>query len=83
MTNQRGRLHPLHCTTAHDDRRIVRKAVMDRATTTRTIAQQIQSVTHPSVYTRTIRRHLEQNGMSVRRPLLRLRLTGNHKRLSH
>ncbi|PRD23572.1 UNVERIFIED_CONTAM: hypothetical protein NCL1_46000 [Trichonephila clavipes] len=56
----------------------MRMAVMDRAVTSRAIAQQIQSVTHHSVSFRTIRRHLRHNGISARRPLLRLSLTGNH-----
>ncbi|GFW62150.1 hypothetical protein TNCV_1685811 [Trichonephila clavipes] len=34
-----------------------------------------------SVYTRTIRHLLQQNEMSARHPLLRLRLTGNQRRL--
>lgn len=80
-TDRRGRSHPPRCTTARDDRHIVRMAVMDRAATSRTIAQQIQSVTHHSVSARTIRRRLQQSGMSARRPLLRLPLTGNHRRL--
>ncbi|GFW49849.1 transposable element Tcb1 transposase [Trichonephila clavipes] len=54
---------------------------MDRAATSRTITQQIRSVTHHLVSARTIRSRLQQSGMSVRRPLLRLPLTGNHRRL--
>ncbi|GFX77708.1 hypothetical protein TNCV_1106251 [Trichonephila clavipes] len=46
-----------------------------------TLAQEIQSVTHHSVSTRALRRHLQQSRMSRRRPLLRLPLAGNHKRL--
>ncbi|GFV33590.1 transposable element Tc1 transposase [Trichonephila clavipes] len=45
-TERRGRSHSLRCTTALDDRRIVRIAVMDRAATSRTVPQQIRSVTH-------------------------------------
>ncbi|GFW23360.1 HTH_38 domain-containing protein [Trichonephila clavipes] len=37
--NRWGRSHPPRCTTACDDRWIVRMTVMDRATTSRTIAQ--------------------------------------------
>lgn len=80
-TNRRDQLHPPRCTTARDDRQIVRMTGMDRAALSRTIAQQIQSVTHHSVSARTIRRRLQQSGMSARRPLLRLPLTGNHRRL--
>ncbi|GFV95778.1 transposable element Tcb1 transposase [Trichonephila clavipes] len=67
-TDRRGRSHPPRCTTVHDDRGIVRMAVMDRAATLRTIAQQ----THHSVSARTNRRRLQQRGMSARHPLLRL-----------
>ncbi|GFX47395.1 transposable element Tcb1 transposase [Trichonephila clavipes] len=74
-----GRSHPPRFTTARDGRRIVRMAVLDRTATSRTIAQQIKSVTHHSVSARTIRRCLQQSGMSTRRPLLRLSLTGNYR----
>ncbi|GFX01225.1 HTH_38 domain-containing protein [Trichonephila clavipes] len=50
-------------------------AVTDRSVTSRTVAQHIESVTHHSVYARTIRRHLTQSGLSARRPLLCLPLT--------
>ncbi|GFS59178.1 transposable element Tcb1 transposase [Trichonephila clavipes] len=56
-------------------------AVTDRSVTSRTIAQHIESVTHHSVSSRTIRCRLQQSGMSVRRPLLGLPLTQNHRRL--
>ncbi|GFW84081.1 transposable element Tcb1 transposase [Trichonephila clavipes] len=59
-----------------EDRRIVRMAVMDRTATSRTVAQQF------SLF-RIIRRRLQQSGMSPRRPLLHLHLTGNHRRLRH
>ncbi|UYV63665.1 hypothetical protein LAZ67_2005247 [Cordylochernes scorpioides] len=41
----------------------------------------IQSVTHHPVSARTIRRRLQQSGLSARRSLLRLPLTQNHRRL--
>ncbi|GFU78481.1 transposable element Tc1 transposase [Trichonephila clavipes] len=78
MMDRRG---PPRCTTARNDRRIVRMAVMVRAATSQTIAQQIQSATHHSMSARTIRRRLQQSTMSARRPLLRLPLSGNHRRL--
>ncbi|GFV82775.1 transposable element Tcb1 transposase [Trichonephila clavipes] len=56
-------------------------AVMDRSVTSRTIAHHIESVTLHSVSARTIRRRLQQSGMSARRPLLGLPLTRNHKSL--
>ncbi|GFX78155.1 transposable element Tcb1 transposase [Trichonephila clavipes] len=49
--------------------------------TSRTVAQHIVSVTHHSVSARTIRRHLQQSGLSARRPLLGLPLTQNHRHL--
>ncbi|GFY11074.1 transposable element Tcb1 transposase [Trichonephila clavipes] len=72
---------PPSCTTARDDMRIVRMTVMDRRATSRTTSQQIQSLTHHSISTRTIRRRLQQSGISARSPLLCLLLSGNHKRL--
>ncbi|GFW25398.1 transposable element Tcb1 transposase [Trichonephila clavipes] len=80
-TDRRGRSHPPQCTTSREDRQIVRKAVTDCSITSRTIAQRIESVTHHSVSARTIRRHLQQSGLSARRPLLGLPLTQNHRRL--
>ncbi|KFM68472.1 hypothetical protein X975_07024, partial [Stegodyphus mimosarum] len=80
-TNRRVLKHPPQCTTSRDDRNIVRMAVTDRSVTSRTIAQQIQSVTHDPVSARTIRRRLQQSSLSARRPLLRLPLTQNRRRL--
>ncbi|GFV25927.1 transposable element Tcb1 transposase [Trichonephila clavipes] len=74
-----GRSHPLRFTTAHDDRRIAHLTVMDHAATSRIIAQLIQSVTHHSVSACTIRRRMQQTGMSARHSLLCLLLTGNHR----
>ncbi|GFT57922.1 hypothetical protein TNCV_4866041 [Trichonephila clavipes] len=51
---------------------------MDRAATSRTVTQQLPSVTHHSASARTIQCHLQQCGMSARRSLLRLPLSGNH-----
>ncbi|GFV44650.1 transposable element Tcb1 transposase [Trichonephila clavipes] len=56
-------------------------AVTNRSVASRTGAQRIESVTHHSVSSRTIRRHLQQSIMSSRRPLLGLSLTQNHRRL--
>ncbi|GFX53201.1 transposable element Tcb1 transposase [Trichonephila clavipes] len=53
--------------------------VMDRSVTSQTVAQNIESVTHHSVSTRTIRHRLQQSGLSARRPLLGLPLTQNHR----
>ncbi|GFT00059.1 transposable element Tcb1 transposase [Trichonephila clavipes] len=82
-TDRCGRSHPPQCTTSCEDRQIVRMAVMDHSVTSRTIAQHIESVTHHSVSARSIRRRLQQSGLSARRPLLGLPLTQNHRRLRH
>ncbi|GFW97148.1 transposable element Tcb1 transposase [Trichonephila clavipes] len=55
--------------------------VTGRSVTSRTVAQTIESVTHHSVSARTIRRRLQQSGLSARRPLLNLSLMQNHRRL--
>ncbi|GFV54152.1 transposable element Tcb1 transposase [Trichonephila clavipes] len=80
-TDRRGRSHPPRCTTSREDRQIVRMAVTDRSVSSRTVAQHIESVTHHSVSARTIRRRLQQSGLSARCPLLGLPLTQNHRRL--
>ncbi|GFX53605.1 HTH_Tnp_Tc3_2 domain-containing protein [Trichonephila clavipes] len=56
-------------------------AVTDRSVTSRPVAQPIESVTHHSVSAHTIRRRLQQIGLSTRRPLLDPPLTQNHRRL--
>ncbi|GFV91882.1 transposable element Tc1 transposase [Trichonephila clavipes] len=76
-TERRGQSYTLRCITARDDRQIVRMAAMDHAATARITAQQIQSVTHHSVSSRTIRHRLQQSEMSARQPLVYLSLTGN------
>ncbi|GFW72643.1 transposable element Tcb1 transposase [Trichonephila clavipes] len=76
-----GRSYPPRRTTSRGDRWIMRIVVMDRVASSRTIAQQNQSVMHHSVSSRTIQRHLQQSGMSTGRPLLRIPLTENHRHL--
>ncbi|GFS73796.1 transposable element Tcb1 transposase [Trichonephila clavipes] len=80
-TDRRGRSHPPQCTTSQEDTQIVRMVVTDRSVTSRTIAQHIESVTHHSVSPRTIRRRLQQSGLSSKRPLLGQSLTQSHRRL--
>ncbi|GFS97286.1 transposable element Tcb1 transposase [Trichonephila clavipes] len=80
-TERRGRSHPPQCTTSREDRQIVRMAVTDCSVTSRTVAQHIESATHHSVSACTIRRRLQQSGLSARRPFLGLPLTQNHRRL--
>ncbi|GFW39067.1 transposable element Tcb1 transposase [Trichonephila clavipes] len=79
--DRRGRSHPPQCITSHEDRQIVHITVTDRSVTSRIIAQHIESVTHHSVSSRTIRRRLQLSGLSARCPLLGLPLTQNHRRL--
>ncbi|GFT33908.1 transposable element Tcb1 transposase [Trichonephila clavipes] len=82
-TDRRSRSHPPQCTTSREDRQIVRMAVTDRSVTSRTVAQHIESVTHHSLSARTMRRRLQQSGLSARRQLLGLLLTQNHRRFRH
>ncbi|GFT39931.1 transposable element Tcb1 transposase [Trichonephila clavipes] len=78
-TDRRGRSHPPQCATSREDRQIVRMTVTDRSVTSRIVAPLIESVTHPSVSARTIRRRLQQSDLPARRPLLGLPLTQNHR----
>ncbi|GFX39916.1 transposable element Tcb1 transposase [Trichonephila clavipes] len=80
-TDRRSQSHPPQCTTSREDRKIVRRAVTNRSVTSRTVAQHIESVTHPSVSPRTIRCRLQKSCLSARRPLIGLPLTQNHSRL--
>ncbi|GFW90143.1 transposable element Tcb1 transposase [Trichonephila clavipes] len=82
-TDRRGRSHPPQCTTSREDRKTERMAVTDRSVTSRTVAQHIEHVMHHSVSARTIRRRLQQSGLSTRRSLLGLPFTQNHRRLRH
>ncbi|GFW54875.1 HTH_38 domain-containing protein [Trichonephila clavipes] len=78
-TDRRGRSHPPQCTTSREERKIVRMAVTDRSVSSRTVEQHIEFVTQHSVSARTIRRCLQQSGLSARRQLLGLPLTKNHR----
>ncbi|GFS66398.1 transposable element Tcb1 transposase [Trichonephila clavipes] len=81
--DRRGRLHPPQGTTSRKDRQIVCLTVRDRSVTSRNVPQHIEFLTHHSVSARTIRHHLQQSGLSARRPLFGLPLTQNHRRLRH
>ncbi|GFW64473.1 transposable element Tcb1 transposase [Trichonephila clavipes] len=78
-TDRCVRSHPPQCTTSREGRQIVRMVVTDRSVTSQTVAQHIVSVTHHSVSARTIRRRLQQSGLSASHPLLGLPLTQNHR----
>ncbi|GFV27343.1 transposable element Tcb1 transposase [Trichonephila clavipes] len=80
-TNRRCLSHPPQYITSREDRKIVHMSKMNHSVTSRTIAQHIESVQHYSVSARTVRRRLQQNGLSARRPLLGVPLTQNHRRL--
>ncbi|GFV01619.1 transposable element Tcb1 transposase [Trichonephila clavipes] len=81
-TNRRGGSHHLsQCATSRENRQIARMTVTGLSVTSRTVAQHIESVSHHSVSARTIRRHLQQSGLSARRSLLGTPLTQNHRRL--
>ncbi|GFY34450.1 transposable element Tcb1 transposase [Trichonephila clavipes] len=82
-TDQHARSHPPQCTTSRENKQIVHMAVTDRSVTSRTFAQHVESVTYHSVSAHTIRRRLQQSGVSARRPLLGLPLTQSHRRLYH
>ncbi|GFV59101.1 transposable element Tcb1 transposase [Trichonephila clavipes] len=73
-TDRRGPSHPPQCTTSSEDRQIVRMAVTDLSVTSRTVAQHIESVTHHSVSAHTIRRRLQQSGLSTKHLLFGLTL---------
>ncbi|GFX58293.1 transposable element Tcb1 transposase [Trichonephila clavipes] len=75
-TSQLGRSHPPQCTTSREDMQIVVRSV-----TSRTVVQHIESVTPQSVSARTIRRRLQQSGLTARGPLFGLSLTQDHRRL--
>ncbi|GFX20835.1 uncharacterized protein TNCV_78901 [Trichonephila clavipes] len=80
-TDQRGRSHPSQRNTLREDRQIIHMAVTNRSVTSRNVAQNIECVTLQSVSARTIRRRLQQSGLSTRRPLHGLPLMQNHRRL--
>ncbi|GFY20096.1 uncharacterized protein TNCV_2147891 [Trichonephila clavipes] len=67
-THRRGRSHPPQFTISREDIKIVHIAGRIAPVTLRTAAQHIESVTHHSVSARTIRRRLQQSGLSARRP---------------
>ncbi|GFV66751.1 hypothetical protein TNCV_3624361 [Trichonephila clavipes] len=52
-------------------------ALLERSATSGTMVQQIQTVMHHSVFTRTIRRRLQLSGISEMHPLLHLPLFEN------
>ncbi|GFW78581.1 transposable element Tcb1 transposase [Trichonephila clavipes] len=82
-TDQRSRSSSPQCTTSRENRQIVRMEVTDHSVTSLTVAQHIEYVSYHLVSARTIRRRLQQSGLSARRSLLGLPLKQNHRRLHH
>ncbi|GFY00184.1 uncharacterized protein TNCV_2835411 [Trichonephila clavipes] len=80
-TDRRGRSYRPQRAASREDRQIVRMAVLHHSVTSRAVAQHIESIKHQSVSARTIRRRLQQSGLSARRPLLDLPLTQSHRPL--
>lgn len=62
-------------TNARQDRHVIRSALWDRSTTSQTLSRELGSYAGRQVSARTVRRRLQQHGLSARRPLLRLPLT--------
>ncbi|GFV13382.1 HTH_Tnp_Tc3_2 domain-containing protein [Trichonephila clavipes] len=60
------------------DEHVTLMALMDRAVTSRALSQELGSFAQ-QVSTRTVRRRLQQHGLSARRPWLRLPLTLHHR----
>ncbi|GFX92353.1 transposable element Tcb1 transposase [Trichonephila clavipes] len=73
-TDRHGQLHPPQCTTSPKNGQIVRMTVAEYSVTSRTVSQHIESITHHSVPALTIRRFLQHNVLTARRPLLGLLL---------
>ena len=66
-------------TSSRDDRHLIRMAVTDRAATSRSLSQQMGTFARQQPSARTVRRRLQQHGLSARRPWLRLPLTLHHR----
>ncbi|GFV61974.1 HTH_Tnp_Tc3_2 domain-containing protein [Trichonephila clavipes] len=68
--DRRGHSHPPQSTTSRENRQIEnrRMTVTDHSVTSRPVAMPIESVTHYSVFVRTIRRRLQQSGLSITPP---------------
>ncbi|GFV09849.1 HTH_Tnp_Tc3_2 domain-containing protein [Trichonephila clavipes] len=68
----------LPITSSREDRHITRIALMDRAATPRVLSQELGSFVRQQVSARTVRRRLQQQGLSSQRSWLRLPLTLHH-----
>ncbi|GFX43218.1 HTH_Tnp_Tc3_2 domain-containing protein [Trichonephila clavipes] len=66
-------------TSNRKDRQGTLLALMDRAATSRAPSQELKSFSRQQVSARTVRRCLQQHGLSAWRPWLWLRLTLHHR----
>ncbi|MBJ4999813.1 IS630 family transposase [Salmonella enterica subsp. enterica serovar Hadar] len=66
-------------TNSREDRHVIRMALRDRTATSRTLSHEMGSFARQQVSARTVRRRLQQHGVSARRPWLRLPLTLQHR----
>ncbi|GFX77988.1 HTH_Tnp_Tc3_2 domain-containing protein [Trichonephila clavipes] len=63
---------------SQEHRHVTRRALMDRAATSRVMSQELRSLAR-QVSARTVRQSLLQHGLSARRPCLQLPLTLHHR----
>ncbi|GFS63266.1 hypothetical protein TNCV_1496701 [Trichonephila clavipes] len=66
-------------TNTQEDRYIGKLTPQNRTTTSRNISQEMGMFATRSAYACTVRRRLQQRGLSAQRPLLRLLLTMQHR----
>lgn len=66
-------------TNSREDRHLIRMVTRDRTATSRTLSREMESFARQQVSARTVRRRLQQHGLSARRPWLRLPLTLRHR----
>ncbi|GFU76440.1 HTH_Tnp_Tc3_2 domain-containing protein [Trichonephila clavipes] len=78
-TERRAGSQRLPITNSREGKHVTRRALMNRAAISRTLSQELGSFARQQVSARTVRRSLQQHGLSARRPWLRLPLTLHHK----
>ena len=66
-------------TTQREDRFILRQALQARSTTANTIRGQLRVTTHTNISAQTVRNRLHDANLHARRPLVRPRLTPQHR----
>ena len=70
-----------NCTTARDDKHLIRMAVTERRASSRVLAQRWRMAIGALLSSSTVRHHLLQLGLGARLPLRRILLSLNHRRL--